>query len=1566
MEFTVKTKQLKSTAVEINGGAKGIKSANSSIESVIRNLDVGTATGEIRRNLRQTSENLTYLEAATSTFRRKLDQIAQQYQLTEKAILNGSSVVNPNLVERIQKAFEELGEKFKEGLRKGRDKVNKLGGDPVNLDTGNYIYEKTDLSIGGYEEFSFSRFYNAMGNLSGALGKGWIHNFEARAIAGLETLTVILEDGREEVYSRETGGYESLSGSTSVLEREEDSFRYTTIDGTSYLFNESGQMTRKENANKFGISFEYTDGLLTKAVSDSGSYYELQYSDSEPALLTSVVDHTGRRADYVYEEGRLISVVTGGQTVTYVYDRSGLLRSIINPAGIRIISNDYDEQARVMRQEFPDNSFITFGYDEASGATFMTERDGSESQHFHDELYRNTENIYSDGNEIIRYDEKNQMTYFCDRNGNETHFIYDNRGNVSKLVSADGTVITATYEKHNKPVSIAVNGVRKQKNAYDDRGNLLETIDGNGRKTSYKYNEKGMLTEVRSPGGRVISYRYDDRCNLTAVISDGRVAASYEHDDLNRIIRAADGNNNITCYEYDEHDNIVRITDPLGHSCSYTHNELNLVTTFTDFKGAKTELTYNELGKVCKAVDPLGRITGLEYDSMWNECAHHLPNGGTRTMEYDSEGRLISETDANGNSVAYERDSNGNIISMTDPEGGVVVYAYDELDRKISETDPEGNTTTYTYENNNLVRVCQPNGGTICFEYDAADQLVREINALGETREYTYTPDGDLESITDEAGRKTVYEYFSKNNPSRIVHPDGREETFAYDGNGNTITHAFGTDYTVSYEYDALDRVVRISNSNNEETLYSYDAGGNLISATDSNGNTTEYEYTAADKLCRVTDALGNVTEYEYDKLDMLTAVIRHGEGEDHTVRYTRDLEGNIISSTDALGLSNIYKYNRRGELTEKTDKDGYLTRYSYDRNGDLEGIIYNDGREVLMAYDPLRNLKEIRDWTGTTSVENDILGRMVKVTYPDNRFTAYTYGAGGVRTGITYPDGRTVEYRYDKAGRLSEQRDNDSVVRYTFNQSGLPAGKTLSNGLSTKYSYDSKGLLTGIISALGGEVTEDLRFAYDALGNKISEKRIRKDMPEESGSFAFEYDQLNRLTGVSRDGVVLRRYEYDAFGNRISLTEGNDVTQYRYNALDQLISSRSSRGTEETFRYDKRGNLIERMNSESGARRYSYNAANRIEAARTGDTVAGYEYNGLGHRIEEIIRSGSAPERKIRYTQDMTRDYNNLLERSVNGTAEDYLWDDGLLAVKGSTNHYYANDELGSPLRLISEAGGISAAAGYDEFGRMSAGSEAMLEMQPFGFTGYRVDNVAGTYFAQAREYIPEQGRFAAEDRINGNIWLPLSCNRYAYCWDNPAKYVDSDGNFPAPTLNVKKAWDGVVERVTDDWNRYRNAHYNRNQKYQSQYENLSPKEERALIEEIQSGKNGWTRAEPDANRLHRFTTGSQGDDAKYNVKYTKRDGRGGSYEIIICEKGNKQYIVRDPMNAGTYNKSDAILKKGEKKDLRYYVKGAKHVVYDMLPYFLFGNTGQGNNPLVATIEGAKKKIRRKIACLF
>lgn len=114
----------------------------------------------------------------------------------------------------------------------------------------------------------------------------------------------------------------------------------------------------------------------------------------------------------------------------------------------------------------------------------------------------------------------------------------------------------------------------------------------------------------------------------------------------------------------------------------------------------------------------------------------------------------------------------------------------------------------------------------------------------------------------------------------------------------------------------------------------------------------------------------------------------------------------------------------------------------------------------------------------------------------------------------------------------------------------------------------------------------------------------------------------------------------------------------------------------------------------------------------------------------------------------------------------------------------YYLQDEMGSPIRLMDKDGDLKDSYGYDEFGQDLYGNQGVV--QPFGYTGYQPDRITGTYYAQAREYRPELGRFAAVDTIKGFTAVSYTLNEYGYCWNNPIGLIDADGLLPRWIIGV------------------------------------------------------------------------------------------------------------------------------------------------------------------------------------
>ena len=299
-----------------------------------------------------------------------------------------------------------------------------------------------------------------------------------------------------------------------------------------------------------------------------------------------------------------------------------------------------------------------------------------------------------------------------------------------------------------------------------------------------------------------------------------------------------------------------------------------------------------------------------------------------------------------------------------------------------------------------------------------------------------------------------------------------------------------------------------------------------------------------------------------------------------------------------------------------------------------------------------------------------------------------------------------------------------------------------------------------------------------------------RENLPEQSGVFAYTYDPLNRLASVSRDNEPLRQYAYDPFGNRTVKVEQGKQTRYAYNAMNQMLSMLDEQD-EERYQYDQRGNLTRVFHDDAVIKAFAFDATNRLTKTENylDSKAATYQYNGLGQRVGQTVTTPSIqtpdPMREIHYTLDITRQFNNLLQQSDGKDVQSYIWDTNPVSVHGDGNTcYYLQDAQGSPMRLLDDAGKSASAFAYDEFGLPLL--PAQEKNQPFGYTGYRYDEISGNYFAQAREYDPLAARFVSRDAeqfihpANNN-----SLNLYAYCQGNPMRFVDPlgfDGEMPRP----------------------------------------------------------------------------------------------------------------------------------------------------------------------------------------
>lgn len=445
----------------------------------------------------------------------------------------------------------------------------------------------------------------------------------------------------------------------------------------------------------------------------------------------------------------------------------------------------------------------------------------------------------------------------------------------------------------------------------------------------------------------------------------------------------------------------------------------------------------------------------------------------------------------------------------------------------------------------------------------------------------------------------------------------------------------------------------------------------------------------------------GGWTKYQYDPLGNVTLMERGAGKEDETriTKYERDLRGRVTAVVNPLGEREEYAYDSLGRMKRKKDREGRETSYTYTLGGELKTITYGDGRKAAYYYDSWGQLTEMEDWLGKMKAEYDPYGRIQKVTDHRGRVVSYTHGKMGERTSLTYPDKRTVTYSYDSLLRLSALEEGETKITYHYGENGLLQEKRIQGGMESQYSYDGMGRPKKIIHRCHKEAVETFLYEYDQMGNKIKEWKDRRGMGEERGEFQYVYDHSGQLIQVKKDNHIQREYAYDAFHNRILMTEGGESIQYFYDQGDRLIEKRG--GETIQYAYDPRGNLSTVTREGKTERRYIYDSVGRLAQVQgAGTERSQYQYNGLGMRTGKIEeRKG---ERRItEYVLDMTKGWNNLLMVEEGEKRERYIWGNQLEGMEEEgRKSYIFLDSLGSPQICLWHNGREKERYAYDEFG--------------------------------------------------------------------------------------------------------------------------------------------------------------------------------------------------------------------------------------------------------------------------
>ncbi|MCH9608445.1 MAG: hypothetical protein S4CHLAM45_10200 [Chlamydiales bacterium] len=880
--------------------------------------------------------------------------------------------------------------------------------------------------------------------------------------------------------------------------------------------------------------------------------------------------------------------------------------------------------------------------------------------------------------------------YFLTNLKKDGHYFrteYDSQGRVAAQYSPAGLV--AKYIYHS---------------------NTTEVIDGEGHTTCYYFDtrinciERENSIEVNtwdSQTGNLLSkaildrdgneylrkeYTYDKNHNpITETIGDHTVYRTFSDDGFNLLLEERE-DNKITKYTYKSGTNLTTSISIFDHA------ELKLQTRyFYDDCATCIKTIEEDLHGYCKTTlitpieqNPCIGLPHIVEDGNGKIVYTYAPSGQVlREDHYDSNGaycyaitntydkkeRVKSTTNPLGEITTYDYDSRGNLITIKNGQT-IQTFTYDAANRPIAISDGE---TTITKKYDTLGRViCQTDG---CgfetqYTYDAAGNRTSILHPDGALEMMEYDPLGNVTKKTDPNGNitQTTYNHWCK--PLTITYPDNTQETFTYHSNGTLASHTTPTS-TKYYSYDIFDNIIKITEGE-KVTQATYAPYGKL-SQMDPEGVTTTYTYDTIGrkisesigerKINYTYDTLGRLTEthcgdiYTIEEFDYLDRLISRKTN--HTFeQFAYDINGNQTEVTNSKGT--IYtNYNSQNQPVKVIDSLGKVTTYTYSYAGGLTITKREpNSRVTIQKHDCRgREVETIREGQHFTTTY-DLNGNPIQRSYNSITHT-WTYDCNNkIASCIEGGEKRTL-YQYDKKGRLQALIKPNATIFHSYDAYGRLANL---RGLDFDYHY-TYDLCDRLIA-----VSDGTKRSYDLYGNLVKEelangytisntfdpqgRRTRLTLPDQSYvDYSYSGDFLQSVTRNGQTHTYERDLDGYLFHSTLPYNLGN--LDIKRDALSRCINLTSPFYTAANT-FDISNNLTHCQSIDPLGPRDLHYTYNRLDQLTKEDNHT-YRYDVLYNRIEK---------------DGETHSYNNLCQN------KDYIYDsNGNLLYDG--NHTYTYDAL-------------------------------------------------------------------------------------------------------------------------------------------------------------------------------------------------------------------------------------------------------------------------------------------------
>lgn len=759
--------------------------------------------------------------------------------------------------------------------------------------------------------------------------------------------------------------------------------------------------------------------------------------------------------------------------------------------------------------------------------TSETNADNKTTQYQYDLYGRPTKTIYpvSNSQSGERYQREDALQYY-DQIVDTSPDYFDQQNKY---------LITTRIDSHTKTTRLDDNEV-----SYDDVKHEFYNGFGNGVLL-------GQLDNLSGNELVLTQYHYDSMSRPTYVIDTSGNVSTAAYDKWGRAFESTDAFGNLYRTDYD-------IIDRKNTSYLVASSDINAFRS-----SGQDSLKRNVLETFS---DQWGReISRKGYPNWPNRNAVVVQEDYT----YDHSGNVLTYVDPNRNTTRYQYDRLNRLTSVQDALSQTTSYSYNKLGQLQSTTQTDGTkswVTNKTYDETGLLKTSTDSG---------ANQDVFNRNKLGQVSVRKNPNNTSINYLYDETGRSTmkiagssvlknVYQ-FRKFGPSRTEEQrNGSNVITTYsDYNIYGAQRYKGAIYdgvvtVVRHEYDDQNRIKNIADAFDYFTHYKYDK--TRISKVQTNGT---YQLTAADNANaqylyepdgklksiiypRLSDGSVLSTDNQYDAIGRLVKVTnKKGAAVLSEYQYSHDNNGNIISVTDATGISN-YKYDKLDRLIQVKRSTGETIDYTYDARGNRKTLTEDDSllqfaREQTYSFNDWDQLKTVTEGNVTTEIEYEMQGlRLYKKT------TTETTGGTG-NTPVT----EKTRYAYNNRGQvISESNEsNQAIASYVWGPDRMLAKRDANTNQKYYYLYNGHGDVVQIIAENGTTVNN---YQYDEWGNILQQTEGIKNSFKYAGEIQDEETGLYYLRARYYDPGVGRFISKDSYEGQITNPLSLNLDTYAHN----------------------------------------------------------------------------------------------------------------------------------------------------------------------------------------------------------------------------------------------------------------------------------------------------------------------------------------------------------------------------------------------------------------------------------